>query len=221
MATSINSVSSTGSTAAATATSATPATDDGQDRFLKLLITQMKNQDPMNPMDNAQVTTQMAQISTVSGISQLNQTITGIMSQFAGMETLQGAALAGRSVLVSGNSLSLAAGSAAAAFELPSAADQVTVTVFDGAGQAVHTANLGAAQAGLTRFEWDGKTDAGKSVADGRYTFSVKATAAGTTTAATPLALATVAGVSRGSNGLELDLGALGTRTLADIKRIQ
>ncbi len=46
-----------------------------QDRFLKLLVTQMKNQDPLNPLDNAQVTTQLAQINTVSGIEQLNTTL--------------------------------------------------------------------------------------------------------------------------------------------------
>ncbi len=46
-----------------------------QDRFLKLLVTQMRNQDPLNPMDNAQVTTQLAQISTVSGIDKLNKTM--------------------------------------------------------------------------------------------------------------------------------------------------
>ncbi|MCU0952142.1 MAG: flagellar hook assembly protein FlgD, partial [Burkholderiaceae bacterium] len=38
------------------------------DRFLKLLVAQMKNQDPLNPLDNAQVTSQMAQINTVTGI---------------------------------------------------------------------------------------------------------------------------------------------------------
>ena len=48
---------------------------DIQDRFLKLLVTQLKNQDPLNPMDNAEVTTQMAQISTVSGIDKLNDTL--------------------------------------------------------------------------------------------------------------------------------------------------
>ncbi|MDP1792046.1 MAG: flagellar hook capping FlgD N-terminal domain-containing protein, partial [Methylibium sp.] len=48
--------------------STTTKTDDGSERFLKLLVTQMKNQDPMNPMDNAQVTSQIAQINTVTGI---------------------------------------------------------------------------------------------------------------------------------------------------------
>ena len=47
-----------------------PTAEDPQDRFLKLLVTQLKNQDPLNPLDNAQMTSQLAQMSTVSGIRQ-------------------------------------------------------------------------------------------------------------------------------------------------------
>ncbi len=50
------------------------ANEKNQDRFLKLLVSQLKNQDPLNPLDNAQVTTQLAQISTVTGLEQLNAT---------------------------------------------------------------------------------------------------------------------------------------------------
>ena len=64
-----------GNAAAASLASATPdGTDTAagtEDRFLKLLVTQMQNQDPLNPMDNAQVTSQMAQINTVTGIDKL------------------------------------------------------------------------------------------------------------------------------------------------------
>lgn len=218
MATSINAVTSTA--AASAATSAT-TTDDGQDRFLKLLISQMKNQDPLNPMDNAQVTSQMAQISTVSGIGQLNNSIVSMMSQFAGMEAVQGASLAGRDVLVAGTGLTLAGGAAAAGFELPAAADGVGITVYDASGQAVHTTQLGAAPAGIHRFEWDGMTDAGQRAADGQYTFKVTTTTSGTEAVAQALTMGTVTGVSRGASGLELDLGALGVRTLSEIKRIQ
>lgn len=217
MATTINAVNST---AAASATAATKTTDDGQDRFLKLLISQMKNQDPLNPMDNAQVTSQMAQISTVSGIDKLNTSIVSMMSQFAGMEAVQGASLAGRDVMVAGNTLTLA-GAAAGGFELPSAVDAVGITVFDASGQAVHTTQLGTAPAGIHRFEWDGMTDAGQKAADGQYTFKVTTTTSGSDAVAQALTLGTVTGVSRGASGLELDLGALGVRALADIKRIQ
>ena len=50
--------------------------DGTEDRFLKLLVAQMRNQDPLNPMDNAQVTSQLAQISTVRGIESLNKSMT-------------------------------------------------------------------------------------------------------------------------------------------------
>jgi len=218
MATNINAVTSA---TAASATAVSKTTDDGQDRFLKLLISQMKNQDPLNPMDNAQVTSQMAQISTVSGIDKLNTSIVSMMSQFAGMEAVQGASLAGRDVMVAGNGMTLTSGVAAGGFELPSAVDAVAITVYDANAQAVHTTQLGAAPAGIQRFEWDGMTDAGKPAADGHYTFKVTTTTSGTETVAQALTLGTVTGVSRGAGGLELELGALGVRALADIKRIQ
>ena len=56
------------------------ATTEAQDRFLKLLTTQLKNQDPLNPMDNAQMTSQLAQISTVDGIEKLNATLQKLLS---------------------------------------------------------------------------------------------------------------------------------------------
>jgi flagellar basal-body rod modification protein FlgD len=220
MANNINAVNAASSTTSSAAIAAKTA-DDGQDRFLKLLVSQMKNQDPLNPMDNAQVTSQMAQISTVSGIDRLNTSIVSMMSQFAGMEAVQGASLAGRDVLVAGNGLTLAGGAAAGGFELPAAADQTQITVYDRNGQAVHTTQLGVSPAGIHRFEWDGMTEAGQKAADGQYTFKVKTTTSGTEATAQGLTLGPVGGVSRGAAGLELDLGALGTRALADIKRIQ
>ena len=59
-----------------------------QDRFMKLLVAQMKNQDPLNPMDNAQMTTQIAQINTVAGLERLNTTVEGLASQFTQLREL-------------------------------------------------------------------------------------------------------------------------------------
>ena len=50
---------------------------DSEQRFLKLLVTQLNNQDPLNPMENAELTSQLAQMSTVSGIEKLNSTLSG------------------------------------------------------------------------------------------------------------------------------------------------
>ncbi len=66
----------------------TTSAAEQQDRFMKLLVTQMKNQDPLNPMDNATLTTQIAQINTVAGIEKLNTAVEGLTSQFAAMRQL-------------------------------------------------------------------------------------------------------------------------------------
>jgi flagellar basal-body rod modification protein FlgD len=195
--------------------------NEAQDRFLKLLVTQMKNQDPMNPMDNAQVTTQMAQISTVTGIGTLNDTISGFLSKLTGMESLQGASLAGHRVLVSGNAIELAGGTAAGGFELDRAAGSVTVSVMDAAGRKIYQNSLGAQPAGVRTFAWNGLTTTGDKAGDGHYTFKIDASSAGAALPATTLAFGKVGGVTPASSGLQLDLGTLGVRAYSDVKQIQ
>jgi flagellar basal-body rod modification protein FlgD len=67
--------SSTASTTAATSGAAAKTKSLGKDDFLKLLIAQMRNQDPMKPMDDSQTIAQMAQFSALEATQQLQQTI--------------------------------------------------------------------------------------------------------------------------------------------------
>lgn len=49
-----------------TGTNSTPtAPTDGKDAFLKLLVEQLKNQDPMNPQDGTQFVSQLAQFNSL------------------------------------------------------------------------------------------------------------------------------------------------------------
>src|SRR5574343_657724 len=79
--------------------SATSA-DQIQDRFLKLLTTQLRNQDPLNPLDNAQMTSQLAQINTISGIEKLNTTVGKMLDIYNAGQGMQAAGLIGKYVLV-------------------------------------------------------------------------------------------------------------------------
>ena len=47
----------------------------GQDEFLKLLVTQLTNQDPLAPQDDKQFLAQMAQFSTLEGVNNLDTSL--------------------------------------------------------------------------------------------------------------------------------------------------
>lgn len=191
-----------------------------QDRFLKLLVTQLKNQDPLNPMDNAQMTSQMAQISTVEGIDKLNATLKMILEGSNESEAMQAAALVGHGVLVPGSGLALYDGMAVGGIELDGPADRVSVTIKDANGLAVRTLDLGALEAGSRAFSWDGKTDAGAPAADGAYTMAVAAQRGNDKVAARPLELGMVSSVVRTSDGASLNVGALGVFKMSDVRQI-
>ena len=49
--------------------------------FLRLMTTQLKEQDPFNPVDNTAMVAQMAQFSSVAGISEMNTSLKSIADQ--------------------------------------------------------------------------------------------------------------------------------------------
>ena len=194
--------------------------DEAQNRFLTLLTTQLRNQDPMNPMDNAQMTSQLAQISTVSGIERLNATLEKMLSSNLESETMQAAALVGRSVMVSGNALALTSAGAVGGFELSGTADQVNVTIKDANGLVVKPLPLGRQEGGLQNYVWDGSTDAGAAAVPGNYTVSIEARRGGEKLPVSALELASVVSVSRSSQGIDLNLGHQGLARMTDVKQI-
>lgn len=54
----------------------------GKDAFMKILVTQMKNQDPLEPLKDAEFIGQMAQFSSLEQLTNLNQA----MTQFVGLQ---------------------------------------------------------------------------------------------------------------------------------------
>lgn len=201
MATSAVTESTAGALAALSATTSTKK-DDGSERFLRLLVTQMQNQDPLNPMDNAQVTSQIAQINTVTGIEKLNTTVQSLSSQMLQSQAMQGASLVGRSVLMQGNALHFNQGVATAGFELEAAADDVKIEVLAPSGRVLDTVQVGAASAGRSGFEWT--APAGTST-DG-VTFRVVARSGANALTATPLTTDRVRAVATGGDTLTLSL---------------
>ena len=177
------------------------------DRFLKLLVTQMQNQDPLNPMDNAQITSQMAQINAVTGLDKVNASVQALGTQFLQMQAMQGAALVGRDVAFEGNSVTVRDGVGRGAVELASAAGSTRVEVLDGSGKVVGTVDLGPKDAGRYNFEWP----VGSKPADAAYTFRVTATLGQSAVASRTLAVDRVQSVSTAGDALTLTLARSGT----------
>jgi flagellar basal-body rod modification protein FlgD len=195
----------------------TDSTTASSDRFLKLLVTQMQNQDPLNPMDNAQVTSQMAQINTVNGIEKLNTTVQGLSGQFVQMQALQSAALMGRDVVVPGNRLDIASGVAQGGFELTSDASKVKVEVLSANGVVMDTLDLGAQKTGQNSFDWQ----AGTATNESGLTFRVTATdATGATLSSTALMRDRVDAVTTSGNTLNLELQYGGTVPYTSVRAL-
>lgn len=204
---------------AKTANKASTASDT-QNRFLTMLVTQMKNQDPLNPMDNAQVTSQIAQLSTVTGIDQLNATLQALSDSMMSTQSMQASSMIGHGVLVAGNGIDLSGGAGLGGFELTQPASAVQVSIHDQAGALVRTLDLGALPAGINKWQWDGKDNAGVALANGAYQFSVHATQGSSSVAAAGLQFGMVNSVTQGSNGVVMSAGSLDGITLSQVKQI-
>jgi flagellar basal-body rod modification protein FlgD len=172
---SISGITQTALTSASTSTSSENVL--GKDDFLKLLVTQMQNQDPMSPMENTEFVAQLAQFSALEQMQNLNENFTEQSALIQSLNNNVAASLVGRTVSISGNQFPLAEeGEVTLGFELAGPAESVTVNIYDGSGEIVDTIGLDDLEAGLHRIEWDGLDSDGDRAAVGTYYSEVLAT---------------------------------------------
>jgi flagellar basal-body rod modification protein FlgD len=148
----------------------------GQDDFMKLLVAQMKNQDPNNPTDNGQFLAQIAQFSMVNGIDKLGTSFDSVAGSMSSTQAMQAASLVGRQVLSETNTASLLEGKPfTGVAEIPELADGLNIQVRDNYGKLVKTLNTPYFGAGQFEFSWDGTNELDEVQEPGEY--SVTATA--------------------------------------------
>jgi flagellar basal-body rod modification protein FlgD len=192
-------------------------TTEASDRFLKLLVTQMQNQDPLNPMDNAQVTSQMAQINTVTGIDKLNNTVAGLNTSMASAQLMQSVNMVGRSVLLEGNKLAVDDKRVATGgLELTSDASNVKVEILSSTGATLDTLNLGAAKAGQHGFNWT----VPENIATSGLQFKVTATSGSTAITSKPIMTDLVDAVSMKDGALNVQLRLSGDTAYSKIQAL-
>ena len=129
----------------------------GQEDFLKLMTTQLQNQDPFAPMENGEFIAQMAQFSTVTGIADMQQTMKEVAAKIGETRIATATNMLGHSVLVPGNvARTDSEGAINGVLDLPSAATNVNVVFKTENGDQIDTINLGSHSAGLVGFSWNG-----------------------------------------------------------------
>lgn len=121
----------------------------GRDEFLKLLVTQLRNQDPLSPLAPHEFAAQLAQFSSVEQLTQLNDAV-ALQSQAVEYAALIGktafsAALIGKSVAVAGDRVVIPeSGAAKLRFEVGGSGGRATLKLFDDSGHEVATRELGS-----------------------------------------------------------------------------
>lgn len=142
----------------------------GQDEFMKLLCTQLKNQNPLDPMDGTEFAVQLAQFTSVEQLTNLNTGLDSVRSDLVSMMNLEVIGGVGREMTVAGDQLEVTGSSTKITFLLDGAIQQGTVKIYDEQGTLAGTVDLGSLGAGIQSVSWDSSNvDAGK------YTFEVSA----------------------------------------------
>jgi len=167
----------TTSTTDTSAVSSAAATNGlGPDDFMKLLVAQLKNQDPNNPLDTKELVTQLSQLTSVQELQTIGTKMGALTTATNSMAANQSSGLIGKTVTGTADSANLGAtGGATSAVTLAQSADTATVSVSNAAGRVVRTFSLPSTTAGRQVFTWDGKTTTGERAPQGTYTFSVEA----------------------------------------------
>ena len=200
-----------------------PKTNElGQDAFLKLMITQMNNQNPLDPQENSEFVAQLAQFSTVEGIDKLNNTVTDLNGGFQSSQALQASSMVGRMVKVPAESAYLNDNSfIAGTIDVPYSTADITMNIYNASNQLVGQQLLGAQPAGDMTFVWTGLDDNGQQLPSGRYRFeAVAASSEGPQQLATDLS-ANVDSVTVGANGtLTLNVAGVGPVSISDVSEI-
>ncbi|ALP52633.1 hypothetical protein Tel_05440 [Candidatus Tenderia electrophaga] len=200
------------------------AKDDlGEDAFLKLMITQLENQDPLKPMENGEFLSQLAQFKSVTGLDDLKASVEKMATSLQSNQALQASSLVGRWVEVPSNKAQLWEDvGMAGSVDVPRNASDVTVTIKDSMGLVVEQINMGPQQAGTQNFSWDGVDNNGNRYPAGEYSVGASATIGHQSEAIDTNAIVPVDSVFMGKVGeaMTVNTSLLGKVKLSDVKQI-
>lgn len=143
----------------------------GKEDFLKMLVAQLKNQDPLNPMSGTDFATQLAQFSSLEQLTNLNTGITNLGLYQSSQTNLQAVNLIGKEVTAGKGNRIVADGSPVKLYyDLSENAKEVQIDIYDEAGVLADTAGTSDQVAGVNNLTWNNGMEK-----SGNFTFKVYA----------------------------------------------
>lgn len=202
------------------------SSDDELDRnaFLKLLTTQLQNQNPLDPMKNEAFVAQLAQFSQLEGITNMSTSLTDVADVIRSDRIMTGANMVGKSVFGQTGRISTD-GETTSQIEvyLPYGAEQVNLGIYDiNSGALIRSIVSGPQSSGTASFGWDGRMADGRPAPAGDYVIRGTANIDGAATDVNPSTFAKVETVSWDAQSANLNLNLSGGVTLpiSEVSRI-
>ena len=155
-----------------------PQNELDKDAFLKLFVTQMRNQDPLNPDDSAEMAAQLAQFHGLEQMMNVNKNLEKMQTDEAIGRAVNLINFVGKDVTLGNGKLMVENSQMVtdARVKLDQESVNTKIEVRDGAGVLVASTDIGPLPSGESKLEWNDVGKDGKKLSNGAYTFSVVAT---------------------------------------------
>lgn len=148
-----------------------------KDAFMKLLLTQMKNQDPTSPMQSHEMAAQLAQFTSLEKLTNINDGISALQKGQEPTHNFEALGLIGKAV--SGDSSRIdrlnEGDSHGISFDLPQDSVKTILQIKNADGEVVRTLEASNLKAGKNEVTWNGKSEDGRDMQRGTYTVGVEA----------------------------------------------
>ena len=151
----------------------------GKEDFLRILVTQLKHQDPIDPMKSEDFASQLAEFSSLEQLQNLNDAVESaaemdvLLNQ--NLSNTMAASFIGKNVRAVGNAVQYTGDKPVLNYSLPYSAQKLSIDILDEYGAVVRTMELSGQAQGAHTYEWDGKGQDGSQLEQGHYAYHVNA----------------------------------------------
>jgi flagellar basal-body rod modification protein FlgD len=146
----------------------------GREEFTRLLIAQLKNQDPLEPLSATEFMNQLTQLSNLEQLIEVKTRLEGLDSLQKSFVETQALSHLGKEVVVSSSEIRIFSDQVEnVEYELGLPAETVTTSIFNSTGRLVFTESQSGMSPGVHQVDWSGRDSNGNRLGDGIYLVQV------------------------------------------------